>query len=265
MKKILKMTGKWISLFAISFLCLWILFGAIRLHTLNAELRERIEYCEESAAKINQEIQNLNPTTIEEYEELNWEKAKYITYVYHKCICEKILEKDSSIPWSFIDVYARQRVLWLSYFPLSFAEFFIELHEDYFVPSATSEKREKMAEMIEKKREKTHCFLEVHPPQGLFNKRSYSNIEPLIPVLEKICRDFEAEDDLLYRAYQAEAALYLSDLVKGFSHMKWYELPHYGAFPREGVVTFRYIWMDISIMIAISFFVATFSVWWRYS
>ncbi|MGD2248266.1 MAG: hypothetical protein PVF58_07645 [Candidatus Methanofastidiosia archaeon] len=114
--------------------------------------------------------------------------------------------------------------------------------------------------MIEEKREKTHCYVEGQPPQGLFNKRSYTNIEPLIPVLEKICTDFENEDDLLYRAYQAEAALYLSDFVKGFSHMRWYELPNYGWFPKETFVTFRYIWMDISIMSGISFFVATFLV-----
>lgn len=152
-----------------------------------------------------------------------------------------------------------------SYFSLMRGEFFIELYDGYFVPSATSEKKERIAEMIEEKREKTHCFLEPHPPEGLFNRRSYTNIEPLISVLEKICVDFEVEDDLLYKAYEAEAALSLSDYIIGFSHMKWYELPQYGWFPKEGVVTFQYIWMDISIMIGISFFVATFSVWWRHN
>lgn len=262
MAKHLKMVTQVISVFLISFLLLWVLLGIVRLHELNGELSSHVEECERKIEETRQKIEETSGST-EEQEELVIMKARYIRYSYLAFLEERILEEQNSILWSLLDVYSRQRALWWGNWSLSNADFLIDQWEAYFVSTDSSQNREEVESMIREKRKNTQCFPQYQPSQGVLNRRAYENTEPLRFLLEKICNDYEKEDELLYRAYQAEAASYLSKYIEGFSRMKWFEKPVYGWFPREGFVTFRYIWLDISMITAISFFVSVLVTYWR--
>lgn len=261
MKKCLKIASIGIFVFLISFSLLWCFFGVVRLHEFNGELRTHVEFSQAIIDETTLRIANENTAPEGETEETIMMKRMNIKYTYLLALEEGILEERNSIIWSLLDVYSRQRALWWGHWALVDGDFLVDQWEDYFV-SPDSEKTAKLESIIREKKEDTTCFLQSQPPPGLLNERAYVNIEPLRLLLQEICSDSDREDDLLYTAYQSEAALYLSEFIQGFSKMKWYEKPIYGGFPQSGFVTFRYIWLDISYILGISFFISGMIMFW---
>jgi hypothetical protein len=234
----------------------------VRLQEFNGELRTHIEFSQAIIDETTLGIANENiPSEGEPKETIMMMKRRNIKYSYLRALEEGILEERNSIIWSLLDVYSRQRALWWGHWALVNGDFLVDQWEDYFI-SPDFEKTVKLESIIREKKDDTTCFLQSQPPLGLLNERAYANIEPLRYLLQGICSDSDREDDLLCRAYQSEAALSLSEYVQGFSRMKWYEKPIYGGFPQSGFVTFRYIWLDISCILGISFFISGMIMLW---
>lgn len=273
-------------LFLLSFLVLWIAFGAIRLHEFNDEVKTNIESCEADMSRAKEEAENLNPTSVDELERLNTSKVQYVELFYFTSLEQEILEEENNIFWSLLDVYSRQRVIYWGYISLEYPSFSVGKwygmgslikprlssvdtgkpgwHESFLFSEDFQEIRQRIEGKIEERREETQCFPDFQPPEGILNERAYKNTEPLRILLEDICKDLEEEEDLLLRVYESEAAYFLSNHIQGFSKMRWWKQPIYGSFSKDSFVTFRYIWLDISCIAGISFFIAAISVWWRH-
>ena len=230
--------------------------------------------------------ENLNPTSTEELENLNTVKVESVTLSYFIDLEREVLKEENNMFWSLLDVYSRQRAIYWGYMSLEYPSFSVGKwygegglikprlpnvdteepgwHESFLFSGDFQDIKQKIESKIEERREETQCFPDLRPPDGILNERAYKNTEPLRILLEDICTDFEEEKDLLLRVYESEAAYFLSKYTQGFSEMKWWEKPTYGSFSRDSFVTFRYIWLDISCIASISFFIAAFSVWWRH-
>jgi hypothetical protein len=273
-------------LFVLSFLILWTAFGAMRLNEFNEEIRVDIESCEIDMNEAKYEAENLNPTSAEELENLNTLKVESVTLSYFIELEREVLKEENNLFWSLLDVYSRQRVIYWGYMSLEYPSFSVGKwygmgglikprlpnvdtgepgwHESFLFSEDFQDIKQKIESKIEERREDTQCFPDHRPPDGILNERAYKNTESLRILLEDICTDFGEEEDLLLRVYESEAAYFLSKYIQGFSEMKWWEKPIYGSFSRDSFVTFRYIWLDISCIASISFFIAAFSVWWRH-
>lgn len=275
-----------VVLFLFSFLVLWVVFGAFRLHALNEELEEDIKRCTAKMDEALHEIsQTQTPQSIEDAGKLNAMKIQYAEHFYLSNLEQTLIEEDNNIFWSLIDVYARQRVICWGYWALSYSadsvgEWYgmgskiVPLlssyntetpgwHESFLFSEEFQDISQGIEEKIEKRRDNTQCQPEPHPPEGIANRRAYTNVEPLRELLTEVCADFEKEEDYLLKIYESEGAYFLSVFVKGFSSMRWWEQPIYGWFTKKWIITYRYIWLDISCITGISFFAASVVVWWR--
>lgn len=264
MKHFMKLGGIWACIFMISFILLWIAFGAIRLYTLKQELDDHIRYSEDVVENYSLYLQgNRNPPE-EQDKFIIYGKLRYIKSKYLLSIDEKIREQENNLFFALIDVYMRQKILWQTHTFLLYAEMDIEVNGEKFMLSATDADIQFLFEKMEERREKTWCNPQPQSPPGILNERAFPNIETLQALLQELCDDYGTENDLLFKSFQAEASYFLSSYIEESSIIRWYQKPIYGWFPREGFITFRYIWLDISMMIGISFFVATFIIWWKY-
>ena len=265
MKEKVKIVGAWISIFLLSCMVLWIACGAVRLHTLNRELEDHIAYSQSVLEDYAPYLQDGEHTyTEKEYKSIITKRVKYIKYHYLLLIDEQILELDNNLLYALIDVYTRQRILWWTQVFLFDAELYIRTNDEKVIPSATDADIQFLKEKMEERREKTLCNPDPQPPQGMLNEHAFSSIEALQTLLHELCTDYETEDSLLFKSFQAEAAYAISTYIEGSFTLTWYQKPAYGVFPRKGFITFRYIWLDISMILGISFFIATFIIWWRY-
>ena len=265
MKEKINIVGGWISIFILSCMVLWIACGAVRLHTFNQELEDHIAYSQSVLEDYAFYLQDGEHTyTEKEYKSIITKRVKYIKYHYLLLIDEQILELDNNLLYALIDVYTRQRILWWTQVFLFDAELYIRTNDEKVIPSATDADIQFLKEKMEERREKTLCNPDPQPPPGILNERSFSSIEALQALLYELCTNYETEDSLLFKSFQAETAYFISSYIEGSFTFTWYHKPAYGVFSRKGFITFRYIWLDISLILGVSFFTATCIIWWKY-
>ncbi|MBU7032464.1 MAG: hypothetical protein HXS53_08025 [Theionarchaea archaeon] len=184
---------------------------------------------------------NENNYSEEEFKSIISKKLRYIKSYYLFIIDKQILEQDDNPFYALIDVYARQELLWWVHTFLLNAEFHIEVNDEKLLPSATDADIQFLIKKMEERKEKTQCDPQPQSPQGMLNERAFSNREALQVLLQELCTDYESEDDLLFKSFQAETAYFLSSYIGGSSTLRWYQKPINGCFPKEGFITFRYI------------------------
>jgi hypothetical protein len=265
MKKKVKIVGGWIAIFILSCMVLWIACGAVRLHIFNRGLEDHAAYSKSVMENYAIYLQDdEHAYTEKEYKSIITKRVKYIKSHYLLIMDKQILELDSNLLFALIDVYSRQRILWWTHAFLFDAELYTRTNDEKFVPSANNADIQAIIDQMKEKREKTLCNPEPKSPQGILNERAFSSIEALQILLHELCKDYETENSLLFKSFQAETAYAISSYIGGSSTLRWYQKPAYGVFPREGFITFRYIWLDISLITGLSFFSATFIIWWKY-
>lgn len=263
-KKILNSIFLALAVFVMSFCLLWLLVGSIRLYQLNEELKTDIAENNRTLEILKEKIEESDPISVEEWKDLNKLKNDYLYLSYLLFLERETLNQETSSAWALIDVYAKQRMLFWGVWSLEGGDFFIETWEDRFVPFPDQNSLSILGKEINEKKARTQCSYQPMYPEGFLNRKAYNSTRALQLLFRKICSDSEREDDLQYKAFQVDAALFLSTYIQGFPDMKWYEQPIYGWFPKSGFVTFRYIWFDISWMIGSSFFISCIAVWWKY-
>jgi hypothetical protein len=225
MKKILNSILLAVAVFVISFCLLWLLVGSIRLHQLNEELRTDMAENNRTVEILKEKIEESDPISVEEWKDLNTLKKDYLYLSYLLFLERETLDQETSPVWSLIDVYTRQRMLFWGFWSLQGGELFIKEWEDCFSPSPDQSSLSILEKRINEKKARTQCSYQPLPPEGFLNRKAYSSTRPLQLLFRRICSDFEREDDLLNRAFQADAALFLSTYIQGFPDMKWYEHP----------------------------------------